>query len=156
RFDALRGLALCFQALGRRSEAAAYWARAQALKPTDTFVMMAAAAAFLDAGDTEKYTALCRQALTRFAGTNDPVRAERFAKVCLLVPTPAESLPRAMTLAETAVARGKDHNSYNWFLMTRGMAAYREGDWAATLDWCGRSRKLRPDNPYAVPLDQLL
>jgi tetratricopeptide (TPR) repeat protein len=153
---ATKGMAQCQQALGRRKEAAAYWAKAQSLEPTDTFLLQAASAAILDAGDTETYTALCRKALKQFGGTNDPVAAERVAKTCLLVPPSAEDLPRITALAETAVTRGKDQGAYNWFLLVRGMAAYRVGDWEATLDWCGRSRKLRPGNQYAVPLNLLL
>jgi serine/threonine protein kinase len=142
---ATKGLARCFGSLGQRNESAAYWLKAQALAPTDTDVLLSAAAAVLSAGDAEKYTALRRQAIEQFSGTTDPTTAERVAKACLLTPPPPADLPRIIALADTAVTRGKDHEWLFYFQMARGMAAYRAGDWAATLDWCGRSRQGRPD-----------
>lgn len=102
---------------------------------------------------------MCRRAMAQFVGTTDPVAAERVAKACLLVLPPPEELAQLVALADMAVTRGKDGKDYKWFsycLMARGMAAYRSGDWAATLDWCGRSRKRGSNIQDMVALNFLL
>jgi Tetratricopeptide repeat len=153
--NATKGMARSCEALGRRKESAAYWARAQALLPTDQTLLLTAAATCIDAGDAEGYAGIRRRALAQFAGTDDPIAADRVAKACLLAPPPPEDLARIVALADLAVNRGKDHKYAPYFLMVRGMAAYRAGDWAAALDWCGRSRQRNSDIQEMVALDLL-
>jgi eukaryotic-like serine/threonine-protein kinase len=153
---AIKCAAASYWSLGRRKEAAACWAKAQALAPADTSILLTATYACLDAGDSAQYAAICRQALAQFADTNDPTAAERVAKVCLLAPPPPGDLPRIIALADIAVTRGKDEEGYRYFLLARGLAAYRAGDWAAALDWCGRSREQRPEIGEVVALNLLI
>ena len=55
---------------------------------------------------------------------------------------PADELKPFLLLAEVAAEKGAEHDWRHYFQLARGMAAYRTGDWAGTLDWCGRSREL--------------
>jgi eukaryotic-like serine/threonine-protein kinase len=156
RADATKRIAQCLRVLGRPKESAEYWVKAQTSAPTNHQIILWAASACLDVGDHESYAAVRRRALAQFDGTDDPLAAERVAKACLLVPPPPDELPRIVALADTAVTRGKDHPWFHYFLTARGMAAYRSGDWAGTLDWSGRARKGHPNDLAVFSLDLLL
>jgi hypothetical protein len=109
----------------------------------------------LAAGERDGYDRVCRKALEQFGGTDDPVAADRTAKAGLLVAAPADDLKPFARLAEVAVERGAEHAWLHYFQLARGMAAYRTGDWAGALDWCGRSRR-RAGNIFSlVALDLL-
>ena len=92
-----------------------------------------AASAALAAGETEASEALCRRVLEIFGGRNDPVAAERSARLCLVLPhMSGDLLDRAVELANFCVSIGPpDH----WRYLTKGMAEYRLGQWSNALEW---------------------
>src|SRR5207244_4463051 len=56
----------------------------------------------------EAYRSHCARTRAHFGGTNDPVIAERMAKDCLLLPSPATDLTTESKWADTAVTVGKN------------------------------------------------
>ncbi len=158
--EANQGEPLLFSVLGDRcarkgmwSDAASSFAKAYELAPGDHGQILFAAVATLEAGDADAYRRVCAQALKQFAESDDPVAVERTAKAGLLAETPGADLQELVRLAEFAVE--KEHHMLHYFQLGRGMAAYRTGDWAGTLDWCRRSRERRGDISSMVALDFL-
>jgi serine/threonine protein kinase len=138
---ALTNLGTLFAYLGNWEEAASAFGEAYHLRPTNHGMILTAASTALKAGQAEQYRRICQVALQEFSGTENPLAADRLAKAGLLAPQSTEDLEQFTALAEVAIDRGKEHIWINYFYLVRGMAAYRSGDWPATLDWCGRSRQ---------------
>src|SRR5262249_4074622 len=90
-------------------------------------------------GDVEGYRRLCRQAATRFLGTNDAGIAENAAKTCLLDPRAGVNLDAVARAAETAVTLGKDPKFFTWFALCKGLAEYRQRHFAGAIDWAQKS-----------------
>jgi hypothetical protein len=81
---------------------------------------------------------LCRQLVSRFRGTSDPVIADTVAKSCLIVNDSGVDLNLVTEFAETALRVGREHKMFRalpWFEFCRGLAAYRLGDAAGAEDW---------------------
>jgi hypothetical protein len=73
--------------------------------------------------------------LARFSQTDNLMRiGERTAKTCLMVPNAVDDLGPVLQLTEQAVAGTEQHVGYRWFLLTKGMADYRTGHFAAAID----------------------
>jgi len=109
-----------------------------------TLLAVQAAPILLEAKDVEGYRTLCRLTVEAFGDTDNPTTAERTARVCSLAPDSSADVKRVLGLAELAVTRGKASPAYGLFRLTRGMAAYRAGDWASTREWCQRGRARQP------------
>ena len=58
----------------------------------------------LQTGDLGAYRTLCDKALKQFGETADPNIADGIARVCLMLPPPAASLPKLAKMADMAVA----------------------------------------------------
>jgi serine/threonine protein kinase/Flp pilus assembly protein TadD len=144
-----------FARQGKWKEAAPIFARAYELKPDDHGLILSAAVTPLAAGERDGYDRVCRKALEQFGGTDEPVAADRTAKVGLLVARPADNVKPFARMAEIAVEKGARHSWLHYFQLARGMAAYRTGDWAGALDWCGRSRHRAGNILSLVALDLL-
>jgi tetratricopeptide (TPR) repeat protein len=124
---------------GRWPQAATAMAQVIELDPSDHGAWFQQAAVRLQLGDLEGYRRACRELLSRFGQTNDPMIAARTAQACLLLPN-AVSDPQLVTkLAERAVTGTEKHSSYRWFLLVRGMADYRDGRFASALTWLDKS-----------------
>jgi formylglycine-generating enzyme required for sulfatase activity len=99
-------------------------------------------------GDRAGYRSLRRRLLDRYEKTTGPEVAERVARACLLAEV-GDDLGRVLRLLETALGNGRagfeTSPSYPPWLrpraeLVRGMAEYRRGEYAAALEWLGRSR----------------
>ena len=108
--------------------AAADFEKAIALKPDKHGSWYRLGPLLVQAGDLEGYQRFCRQILERLGTTQDPAIAERTTKMCLLLPGPSEHLQAAASLAETALARGADHENKPYFELIKGLVEYREGN----------------------------
>jgi serine/threonine protein kinase/formylglycine-generating enzyme required for sulfatase activity/Flp pilus assembly protein TadD len=95
------------------------------------------AALRLHLGDVEGYRRDCREMLARFSQTNDPATAERTAKTCLLRPDAVADLEPVVRLAEQALKGTEKHQDHRWFLMARGLADYRQGQFARAVERLG-------------------
>jgi hypothetical protein len=103
--------------------------------PTDTISWMRAATLYLQLGDVEGYRRHARAMLDSFGDTADPVTAERTAKVGLLTAPSSRDGARLTALAELAVANGAGTPLLPWYQFPRGMAAYRDGQFALAADF---------------------
>jgi hypothetical protein len=92
----------------------------------------------LQMGDVEGYRHHCREMLQRFGSTDDPEIADRTAKACLLAPKAVGDLGPVFKLADRAVTGTENHGYNGWFLLTKGLAEYRAGHYAAVVDWLNR------------------
>ena len=110
----------------------------------DTLIALQAAVVSLEAGDREGHRRLARDMLGRFAESKIPIVNERTAKVNLCCSPPAEDLSRLTELADRAVRLGQGHElgGYRSYLLVRGMAAYRSGDFTAAARWIGKAENL--------------
>lgn len=88
-------------------------------------------------GDSESYADHCRQLMSAY--TDDffrPASADRLARVVLLQPDAHSpgTVSSAIELAEIASSFSEDENAV-WFFLTRAVAEYRRGNWAACREW---------------------
>jgi tetratricopeptide (TPR) repeat protein len=107
------------------------------------------AALRLRRNDLEGYRWVCQEMLARFSHTDDPKIAERTAKTCLLVPDAVGDLGPVLQLADRAVT-GTEQNPlyYEWFLLARGVADYRTGDFANAVDRLNKALSLSREAGY--------
>jgi eukaryotic-like serine/threonine-protein kinase len=133
---------------GRRArwaEAADDHARALELDPTNHFTYHNDSVLLLELGDVDGYRRVCREMLARFGTTGSPNVAERTAKTCLLAPGAVDDYPSVVRLAELAVMGTETSGDYKWFVLARGIADYRTGKVAESIEWLRKS--LSPDAP---------
>src|SRR5262249_26231228 len=129
---------------GPQPEAAAAFARCLELDTDDHTNWYFSSTIRLDNGDTEGHRRACREMLARFSRTNSPEIAERIAKMGLLTPDvvdPAE----AQALALRMITGTDQHPYRHYFLMVKGLADYRAGQYAAALERL-KSFSPRPDS----------
>jgi serine/threonine-protein kinase len=103
------------------------------LDPSDHFNWYCLAPVYLELGDKEGYRHVCREMLDRFGKSDQPEIAERTAKTCLLTPDAGVDRAHVLKLADGAVA-AKTNPNLRWFQLARGMADYREGEFAKAVD----------------------
>ena len=130
---------------GRRGEWAAAirnFKRSVTADPTNHYAYHYLAPLLVQTGDLAAYRANCERALSEFGKTTDPVVAERIAKDCLIVPPPPTNLPTLAAMADTAVAAGPHDQAWPYYAFVKGLAGYRQGDFAGALEWL---QKVAPD-----------
>jgi WD40 repeat protein len=137
--DRSRALALYYAERLQWSEVKTALARAIELVPDDHFSWYQLGAVLAYLGDAAAYDIHRKAMLERFGDTQDPMRAERTVKVCLLLPAEADQRQRLEQLADLAVTRGENASIVRFFQLARGLAAYRQGDDQAVELWLGRS-----------------
>jgi len=103
--------------------------------PTDHLTYHYLAALFVQVGDWEAYRRHCNRTLQQFAGTTDPVVAERMAKDCLIVLPAAAAVEGIKKWVDTAIAAGAEHKSWDYFQFVKGLAEYRQGHFAGAVEW---------------------
>jgi hypothetical protein len=104
------------------------------------------------------YESLCHQMLRQFGDTTTPTNAERTVKTCLMGGPSRGSQQQLAKLALFAVEHGQGPHLF-YFEFCRGLSEYRQGRYAAALEWFARSRKhhaeqKQPD-PTVEPLNNL-
>ena len=123
---------------GDWKQAAADFNKAVTLQPDNHASWYRLGPLLIRAGDEAGYRNFCRRILERFGATQDPVIAERTAKVCLLLPGRSEHFPAAASLAETALAKGAEHEYKAYFDLVKGLVEYREGNDSAAAARLGK------------------
>jgi tetratricopeptide (TPR) repeat protein len=126
---------------GRWQEAAKAFDKALELDPNDHWERYHSATLHLHSGDVDGYRRDCRELLRRFGQTDDPVTAERTAKVCLLLPPADEDQTLVQRLAQLAVKGNGKHAYYGFFQLAKGMAEYRAGHFEQSMEWLRGSQK---------------
>jgi len=114
-----------------------------------------AGVSYIECDDSKGYEQFCQRTVDTYAGTTDPVVAERALKNCLLRPA-SESLLQALThFAEVAKASltGKDFAERDtewrtgWCCLSLALAEYRSSRWSEAVVWSRRS--LRQGEPLS-------
>jgi predicted Ser/Thr protein kinase len=131
---------------GRLHDAASEFEQVLRRRPELEPPRFKAALVCLRDGDQEAYRRHCAKLLEDARGTSDPGVADRAAKACLLGADPTPDLPRAAELADRAIRLGAGVPEWgHFFLLVRGMAAYRSGQDDEALRWLNRCKKV--ENP---------
>jgi WD40 repeat protein/tetratricopeptide (TPR) repeat protein len=121
--------------------------KAVALNPDENLKWFYLAPLLLETEDMGGYRKHCHAMLARFGATNDPNIAQRTAKVCLLLPLDGADLAAATKLAETAVTLSKDDPSAAYYQFAKGLAEYRQTDFAQAVEWTQKALR-QPDTDY--------
>jgi tetratricopeptide (TPR) repeat protein len=116
------------------------------LDPTRHHYWFLVAPLRLQQDDADGYRRVCQEMLKRFGQSNDPMVAEMTAKVCLLRPNAVRDLRPVVQLAEQAITGTNQHYYYPWFLLTRGMADYRTGEFAQSIERLNKTLSLLRGN----------
>jgi tetratricopeptide (TPR) repeat protein len=128
---------------GRWQEAAKALAKVLELDPNEHYEWYQSAALHLQIGDMDGYRRHCREILRRFGQTDDPMIAERTAKVCMLLPDAVDDQKLVQQLAQRAIAGTEKHGFYHYFQLAKGIAEYRAGHFEQSMEWLPGSQKPR-------------
>ncbi len=110
-------------------------------------------------GDVEGFNLTCREMINRFgeSAKRSPYLAEQLAKTCLLIPNPKHELGPAVALAAIAVDSTENSDAFPWFIFTRALTHYREGQFAEAKTRLDEFYKLSADeNSYLLASAQAL
>ena len=116
---------------GRREEARVAWRRLidGHAKVHNDWYGYAELCLFL--GDVAEYQRGCRELLTRFESSTDPLVCERIGRACLLLPETPQQTERAAALIDRALAADKSLYAAGvtpYFLFAKGLAEYRRNN----------------------------
>jgi eukaryotic-like serine/threonine-protein kinase len=133
--ETINHLYAIFGSRGRIEEARVDWAKVLESKPRDHDAWYGYAELCLFVGQEEEYRRTRRAMLDLFAGSSEPMIAERTSRACLLLPSTPDELRLSMALVERALSGKGSVNSmmYRHFLFVRGLAEYRQGRFDAAL-----------------------
>jgi serine/threonine protein kinase/Flp pilus assembly protein TadD len=133
---------------GRRQlweKAAADFERGLQLDPSDHRHWYHGATLRLQVGDRAGYRRYCREMLRRFGHAAQPEIIERTAKICLLAPEGIgdlpDDLPRPQQLARQVVTGTEQNGYYPYFQLAMGIAEYRAGRFAQSVEWLTKTRQ---------------
>jgi tetratricopeptide (TPR) repeat protein len=127
-----------YAALGQWAKAAADFQRSLEIDSKNNDAWRSAAYAYLAVGDAAGYRRTCGELVERVGQTDDPVTAERTAKVCTLIPGAVANFPVVERLAQFAVTGTQQHANYHYFVLTKGLAEGRAGRHAEAVQWLER------------------
>jgi serine/threonine protein kinase len=106
------------------------------LEPDDHENYYSLAPLLVQTGNRESYEGFRHQILAHFGGdTNDSNMVHRMARSCLILPASGRELEAATSLADLSATLGKGLINQPWCLFTKGLAEYRLGRYASTVDW---------------------
>jgi len=127
---------------GQWSESLAAAAGFLTVQPNEYRGYYHAAPLLVQIGDRAAYEELCAKINAHFAGTTNPLTADRMAKACLILPRPGADLKVASELASVAVAGGQKDAAAK---CTVALAEYRQGHWDGATNWAMKAA----ENPSA-------
>ena len=114
----------------------------------------------VELGDKDGYDRFRQEAIVRFAGTTNPVAAERAVKVSLLLPANRKTMDALAPLAEVAAkafanVAGDNTNAETvfqaaWGSLSVALMEYRRGNYAEAEEWCRRCLAYPGDNPPRI------
>jgi serine/threonine protein kinase/Flp pilus assembly protein TadD len=120
--------------VGRPWHAAQHFLAAFEQNPHDSNSAARAALWQLYLNDRAGYEKTCRQMLDRFGETKSDAEMHAAIRACLISPLVVGELTRHPSLADQLAGKG------NLSVASRGLVAYRKGNWEETLRWCRESR----------------
>ena len=100
------------------------------------------------------YRKFCEQTISHFAGTTNPVVAERTIKISLLTPPDSKILASLTPFEETASHAFTNADLSNadsvfhaaWGSVSLALIEYRRGNYAGAASWCRRCLAYSPEN----------
>jgi serine/threonine protein kinase/WD40 repeat protein/tetratricopeptide (TPR) repeat protein len=98
----------------------------------------------LQSGDPEGYRQACREMLERFGDRAGMPVTYNTALACLLLPDAVADFKPVVHVAERAVTGTERYANYRFYVLTRALADYREGQYAHVVDRLSSSPP-RPD-----------
>jgi eukaryotic-like serine/threonine-protein kinase len=114
----------------------------------------------VELGDEDGYDRFRQEAIARFAGTTNPVAAERAVKVSLLLPANRKTMDALAPLAEVAAKAfanvARDNTNAEavfqaaWGSLSVALMEYRGGNYAEAEEWCRRCLAYPGDNPPRI------
>ena len=110
------------------------------------------AVALVELGDRAAYANFCRDSIKQFAGTADPIIAERTVKNSLLLQADAGLLAALTPLADVAAKSFLDDKANDswmmpWRCMSLALMEYRRGNYPGAIGWCNRCLTYHKDVP---------
>jgi hypothetical protein len=107
-----------------------------------------------ESGDTNIYRRFCEKIAADFAGTTNPVVAERTIKISLLRQTDKKFLAGLKPFAATAANAFENADRNNseamfhaaWGSISLSLLDYRNGDYEKSAEWCRRCLAYSTDN----------
>lgn len=110
------------------------------------------AVALIELGDRAAYDNFCRDSIKQFAGTTDPVIAERTVKNSLLLPADAGLLASLTPLADVAAKsffddKANDSWMMPWRCLSLALMEYRRGNYPGAIGWCNSCLTYHKDVP---------
>lgn len=117
------------------------------LEPDDHEGPYALAPLLVQTGKLEAYERFRGQILAHFTiTTNDSSMTHRMGRVCLIRPAVGRELDAATRLADSSATLGKGLVNEPWCFFTKGLADFRRGRYADTVDWM-RQVQVQVQNP---------
>jgi tetratricopeptide (TPR) repeat protein len=132
------------------------YTKAVNLIPSEHAAYHSLAPLLVQVGDLDEYRRHCERTLRQFAGTSDPLIAERMAKDCLILPPPAADLETIGKMVDVAVAAGPKHPQWEWFEFVKGLYEYRRGRFSAAVEWLQKIASPQGHQPLNVASDMAL
>jgi len=89
-------------------------------------------------GNITQYRQFGRETVAHFAGTSDPVMAERICRVCLLLPADEETLKGLSAFYAVASTRTNgfpNADAERWACSSLALFDYRRGNYAKAVEW---------------------
>jgi serine/threonine protein kinase len=115
------------------------------------------AVALIELRDNRAYESFCRVTINQFAGTTDPIVAERTFKNCLLLPADADLLASLAPLADVAAKSFPENASPGngpwmlpWRCLSLALMEYRRANYPGAIGWCNRCLAYGSDSPSRV------
>jgi serine/threonine protein kinase/tetratricopeptide (TPR) repeat protein len=126
-------------ALGEWEEAAAAFADARKRRPYAHWYSYMLATLRLHAGDVDAYRDDCREMLKRLGKNKNVNRGAHVAKTCFLGPDVIGDMDQLRAMANRAANGTEQLTLDRWYILTKGLAEYRLGEFAAAVNWLART-----------------
>ncbi len=107
-------------------------------------------------GDRERYRHHCLAMVDRFGEYTHPTLAERTSKAIMLLAEVDVNHPLAVKLSEVAVSETAGDTYIRYYLFSRGLAAFRGGDFDKAADYSRRSLQAQGRMGYSDVFSNLL
>jgi serine/threonine protein kinase len=117
------------------SRAAECFERSSELNPEDHDAYHLLGPLLAREDDHQAYRALCARIVRQFAGTTNPVIAERMAKDCLILPDSGVDSEEINRMVNTALAAGAQHQYWTYFQFAKALAELRQRRFSAADEW---------------------
>jgi hypothetical protein len=139
---------------GEWQKAITFYQRSVQADPTNPIAYHMLTPLLVETDDIAAYKQLRQKMLKEFAGTSDPVTAERMARACLLLPPATNDLDVIAKIADTALTAGPNANG--WMKFVKGFAEYRLGHFQAATNWLQDAAARATDPALQLQIDMVL